>query len=81
MRSPLWTLRCRRRFDTTEKLRPHPGTSQANAEKNLISTTSNSGRQGRLTLLAGVTVHVSLQRAWSRESLIADLALVLLLRI
>lgn len=30
-------------------------------------------------LLAGMAVHVRLQRAWSRESLVADLALVLLL--
>ena len=29
--SPLCTLRCRRKFDTTEKWRPHPSTSQANA--------------------------------------------------
>jgi len=31
-------------------------------------------------LLARVAVHVGLQRAWARESLIADFALVLLLR-
>lgn len=28
---PLWTFRCRRRFETTEKLRPHPSTSHLNA--------------------------------------------------
>lgn len=32
-----------------------------------------------LTLLAGVAVHVRLERAWSGESLVAHLALVLLL--
>ncbi len=36
-------------------------------------------RRGKLTLLARVAVHVSLQRTWSSKSLVADLALVLLL--
>jgi hypothetical protein len=30
---PLWTFLCRRRLETTEKLRPQPSTSQANAER------------------------------------------------
>lgn len=34
----------------------------------------------QLTLFAGVTVHVGLERAWAREALVANLALVLLLR-
>ena len=32
-----------------------------------------------LTLLASVAVHMCLERAWSREALVANLALVLLL--
>jgi len=33
-----------------------------------------------LTLFTSVAVHVRLERAWAGESLVADLALVLLLR-
>lgn len=78
--SPLWTFLCRRRLETTEKCRPQPSTSHANArkEKNQYNTLGTREKEGR-TLLASVTVHVGLQRRRTREPLVADLALVLLL--
>lgn len=91
--SPLWTFLCRRKFETTEKCRPQPSTSHANAAKTLLVHVSNggvavradclSGWVGRmlLTLLAGVAIHVSLERRRACESLVADLALMLLLSV
>ena len=77
--SPLWTLRCRRKFETTEKWRPHPSTSQANAGLIVSNGNKNDYLRSSLTLLACVAVHVCLKRAGAGESLVANLALVLLL--
>lgn len=77
--SPRCTFLCRRKFDTTEKWRPQPSTSQANAVFMSVKITNNCV-QSELTLLASVAIHVRLQRAGSRKALVADLTLVLLLR-
>jgi uncharacterized membrane protein len=76
--SPLCTFLWRRKFETTEKCRPQPATSQANAVVLLVSVWGGIAVE-ELTLLASVAVHVCLQRRRTRESLVADLALVLLL--
>lgn len=89
--SPLCTFLCRRKLETTEKCRPQPSTSQANAKDNALVwdsfvcllrlSFSALGGGNKLTLLASMAVHVRLKRRGTREALIADLALVLLLRV
>jgi hypothetical protein len=76
--SPLWTFLCRRKFDTTEKWRPQPSTSQANAIT--MSVLLFYFDKYKHTLFSSVAVHVCLQRTGASKSLVADLALVLLLR-
>lgn len=41
--SPLWTFLCRRKLETTEKCRPQPSTSHANAVI-LVSLQLKTGR-------------------------------------
>ena len=52
--------------------------SQIGNNRKMSSTALNVTSE---RLLASVAVHMRLQRTWSSESLIADLALVLLLRV
>lgn len=46
--SPLWTFLCRRRLETTEKCRPHPSTSQANAIVVVVSSEFTPGLKSNL---------------------------------
>lgn len=66
----------RRRRSCDRILQPHIGMLR---EKLLERIDNYVERTTRLTLLSCVAVHVRLQRTWSRESLVTDLALVLLL--
>jgi hypothetical protein len=70
----MWIFLCRRRFETTEKLRPQPSNSHLNATISMLLQKV----KGLITFLSGVTVHMSLQGTRSRKLFLTKRTSVLL---